>query len=227
MDARKEQVFRLLIEDVIDRGEPIGSQAMVTEHRLDVSPATVRNWFAEFEADGLIHQPHTSSGRVPTEKGYRFYVEQFIRPKPLSKRDRQDVERVLQDVTEDGIRRVKVFAKHVAETCATAVVIGSGDADTYYTGLTGLLSQPEFHDAHRMLTLGSVLDHMDEILTNVRTRTFTEPTILIGADCPFGSMCASLLLTLSNGTCLAIVGPQRMPYERALSYALTAKELFV
>ena len=227
MDPRKENVFRLLVQDVIDRGEPVGSLAMVSAHELDVSPATVRNWFAEFEEEGLIAQPHTSSGRVPTEKGYRYFAERLMNRRTLSKKERSELEQALHELSSDAIRHMKGFAKHVAERCSMAVVVGSGEADTYYTGLTGLLSQPEFQDAHRMLTLGSVLDHMDEILTQVRTRTFSEPTVFIGSECPFGSMCATIVLTLPDGSCIAAIGPQRMAYERVMGYFISAQELFI
>mgnify|MGYP002652459538 CR=1 FL=1 len=76
-DDRRFEILRAIVTDYVDTQEPIGSKALVERHQLGVSSATVRNDMAVLEAEGYITQPHTSSGRVPTEKGYREFVDRL------------------------------------------------------------------------------------------------------------------------------------------------------
>ena len=77
VEDRKLAVLRAIVEDYVATEEPVGSKALVERHGLGVSPATVRNDMAALEEEGFIHQPHTSAGRVPTDKGYRLFVDRL------------------------------------------------------------------------------------------------------------------------------------------------------
>jgi heat-inducible transcriptional repressor len=83
LDDRTQAILRAVIEEYIGTATPVGSKALVERHHFAMSSATVRNVFAELEAAGLLSQPHTSAGRVPTDAGYRFYVESMIETAPL------------------------------------------------------------------------------------------------------------------------------------------------
>src|SRR5882762_1451114 len=80
MDARQRDVLIALIREYVDSAEPVGSRALVKRHFPHLSPATIRNAMADLEDMGYLAQPHTSAGRVPTDKAYRFYVESFPPP---------------------------------------------------------------------------------------------------------------------------------------------------
>ena len=84
LDDRKLEVLRAIVEDYVATQEPVGSKALVERHHLGVSPATVRNDMAVLEEEGYIRQPHTSAGRVPTDRGYRLFVDRLSRVKPLT-----------------------------------------------------------------------------------------------------------------------------------------------
>jgi transcriptional regulator of heat shock response len=99
MDAKLLQLLKLVTEEYIASAEPVGSQALVERHGLEVSSATVRNWFSALDEAGLLQQTHTSGGRIPTEDGFRLYVENFITPKSASKKTR---DRLVQAATLDG-----------------------------------------------------------------------------------------------------------------------------
>ena len=71
MDERRSSLFQAIVEEYIASAQPVGSQALVSRYNLEVSPATVRNWCAELEEEGLLMQPHTSGGRIPTEQGFQ------------------------------------------------------------------------------------------------------------------------------------------------------------
>ena len=77
LEDRKLDVLRAIVEDYVSTQEPVGSKALVERHNLGVSPATIRNDMAALEEQGYIAQPHTSAGRVPTDKGYRLFVDRL------------------------------------------------------------------------------------------------------------------------------------------------------
>jgi len=84
LNERSRKILEAIIEDFIATGEPVGSRTITRRHQLGISPATVRNVMADLEEAGFLYSPHTSAGRVPTEKGYRFYVDTMIQLKDLS-----------------------------------------------------------------------------------------------------------------------------------------------
>ncbi len=83
LDARAQAILRAVIEEYVTSATPVGSQALVERYGLHVSSATVRNIFHELEETGLLAQPHTSAGRIPTDAGYRYYVESIVETVPL------------------------------------------------------------------------------------------------------------------------------------------------
>lgn len=92
---RRMKVLQAIVEDYVASREPVGSKALVERHNLGVSSATVRNDMADLEDDGLIAAPHTSSGRIPTDKGYRYFVDRISEVRPLSTAERRAVRTLL------------------------------------------------------------------------------------------------------------------------------------
>ncbi len=84
LDARTQHLFRVLVENYISEGQPIGSRTLARVSELDISPATVRNIMSDLEVMGYLHSPHTSAGRVPTAQGYRLFVDTLVEVKPLN-----------------------------------------------------------------------------------------------------------------------------------------------
>ncbi|HEX5597911.1 MAG TPA: heat-inducible transcriptional repressor HrcA [Micromonosporaceae bacterium] len=120
LDDRKLEVLRAIVEDYVATQEPVGSKALVERHQLGVSPATVRNDMAVLEEEGYIRQPHTSAGRVPTDRGYRLFVDRLSRVKPLSPAERRAIERFLlgavdlNDVVHRTVRLLAQLTRQVA-----------------------------------------------------------------------------------------------------------------
>src|SRR5512136_1494548 len=84
MDTRKRAILKAIIEDYIFTGEPVGSRTLSKHYGLGFSPATIRNDIADLEELGYLTHPHTSAGRIPSEKGYRLYVDQLMRLSEMS-----------------------------------------------------------------------------------------------------------------------------------------------
>jgi heat-inducible transcriptional repressor len=120
LDDRKLEVLRAIVEDYVATQEPVGSRSLVERHQLGVSPATVRNDMAVLEEEGYIRQPHTSAGRVPTDAGYRLFVDRLSRVKALSPAERRAIERFLagavdlDDVVHRTVRLLAQLTRQVA-----------------------------------------------------------------------------------------------------------------
>jgi heat-inducible transcriptional repressor len=113
-DERRLDVLRAIVEDYVSTNEPVGSKSLVERHNLGVSPATVRNDMAALEEEGYITQPHTSAGRVPTDKGYRLFVDRLSSVKPLSSPERRAIESFLMgaaDLDDVVHRTVRLLAQ--------------------------------------------------------------------------------------------------------------------
>jgi heat-inducible transcriptional repressor len=120
VEDRKLEVLRAIVEDFISTNEPVGSKALADRHNLGVSPATIRNDMAALEEDGLIAQPHTSAGRVPTDAGYRLFVDRLTELKPLSNAEKKAIQTFLDgavdldDVLHRAVRTLAQLTRNVA-----------------------------------------------------------------------------------------------------------------
>ena len=114
LEDRRLAVLRAIVEDYVATQEPVGSKALVERHNLGVSPATIRNDMAALEEEGYITHPHTSAGRVPTDRGYRLFVDQLSDVKPMSAAERKAIEKFLGDAVDlDDVmgRTVRLLAQ--------------------------------------------------------------------------------------------------------------------
>lgn len=112
-DSRRAQVLRAIVEDFVATNEPVGSKAIVQRHTLGVSPATIRNDMAQLEQEGYIAQPHTSAGRIPTDLGYRMFVDRIDEFKPLTTAERRAIFQLIDgdvDLDEMLDRTVRVLS---------------------------------------------------------------------------------------------------------------------
>lgn len=120
VEDRRLAVLRAIVEDYVQTREPVGSKALVERHSLGVSPATVRNDMAALEDEGFIAQPHTSAGRIPTDKGYRLFVDRLQTVKALSPAERRAIETLLDgavdldDVMDRTVRLLAQLTRQVA-----------------------------------------------------------------------------------------------------------------
>ncbi|MDY4697681.1 MAG: heat-inducible transcriptional repressor HrcA [Selenomonas montiformis] len=121
LDARKKRVLRAVIDDYIESAEPVGSRTLARKYDLGVSPATIRNEMADLEMLGYLEQLHTSSGRIPSSKGYRFYVDGLIPPKPVSDEEKERIDkwyrarvRRIEEVFQETARIISQVTRNVS-----------------------------------------------------------------------------------------------------------------
>lgn len=221
LNQRQISILQAIIQDHLDDGQPVGSSELVKKHRLKVSSATVRNEMGELEQTGYLEQPHTSAGRVPTAKGWRFYLDHCLADVALSKTDERFLTDHLDEAIRQGFTPVKALAKALAELSADAVLVGFAPHDVYYTGLRNLVTKPEFCSLDFMTHLTEIVDQLDEGMAKIFDRATDEVSVLVGSEHPFGHECGVLFtvtpLAPRHKGILGILGPMRLRYAENIA----------
>ena len=126
LDDRKLKILQAIVEDYVQTGDPVGSRTVAKKYNLGMSPATIRNDMADLEEMGFLQHPHTSSGRVPSDHGYREYVDKLMNAKNLSKNDSDRIKERLTTVLKDIGHLVKLTSNVISQvTNYTTVAITS------------------------------------------------------------------------------------------------------
>jgi transcriptional regulator of heat shock response len=212
MDKRKEDILLIIIKEHIKTGAPVGSNILVENYKLGISPATVRNEMAILEEAGFIKQPHTSAGRIPTERAYEFFLEQ-IGEKKLSEAEKKSLNEALAEMTEADFRNT---AKLLAKLSDNAVFWAFYRHNVFYTGVANLLKQPEFREINMIYDISSIIDRMDEIIDRIFNKVKPGTQIMIGSKNPFSDFCSSIVAKYQKDGQIGLFGimaPLRMDYS--------------
>lgn len=227
MEARQELILKLIVDEYVRQAEPVGSKSLAEAYHLDISPATIRNDMVALERAGYIVQPHTSAGRIPTEKAYVYYLQHFAEPRHESATGPRMREAVTH--TSDAESAVKTLARTLVELSGEMAIVAFDPRWSYYTGMANLFQKPEFSDLSVMRTLSTLVDRFDEVVAEVFDRVSDEPEVMIGRGSPFGKDMAAILVkyTLPNRHIgiLGLVGPIRMDYARNIGLMEEAIEI--
>lgn len=223
MTERQVQILNAIIEQYAEIASPVGS---VTLAKLfGVSSATVRSEMARLEQLGLIMQPHTSAGRIPTDKGYRMYVNQLTddtyRPTlPAFERNSRAIEARVSSYQGQTDRAIRSAVDSLVELTRN-LGIATIDGQLYMSGIGNLFSQPEFmHGGNASQAVARLLDNLDPWL---REAAPAEPlNVYIGEENPIGkSSGASLIICkfrspYSDKSYIGVLGPTRQSYARTI-----------
>lgn len=211
MNQRQTNILEILLKEYIASAQAVSSNYIVEKHYPDLSSATIRNELMVLEELGYITQPHTSAGRVPTEKAYRWLVEN-LQPKKISSKLAEKIS-CYPHCTE---LELKALAKNLSEHSNLAVFWAFHRHNVYYTGISNLLHQPEFQHSSLIYDISSIIDRVDEIVNDSFASFLFGPQVLLGVDSPFGPFTASILSKYQladNQGVFGIIGPLRQNYE--------------
>ncbi|MFH1631486.1 MAG: hypothetical protein ABIA47_00465 [bacterium] len=227
LSDRQSQILSAIIEHYVKTAQPVASQILVNKFSLGCSSATVRNTMVALEDFGLLRQPHTSAGRVPTEEGFRLYVEQFMQPAG-SMRPRAPLVEARQHVGDprDIVRKI---AKCLVELSGETAFSSMDSNQNYYTGISNLFDKPEFGNVDTLRELSGIIDKFDDVLNDVFERVDRDVSVWIGEQSPFGSQMTTMLVKykMPGGFTgiMGLVGPLRMDYGRNMKLLREAKKL--
>jgi len=145
-EDRKQEILRAIVKHFLKTAEPVGSKTVLVSYSFHVSPATIRNDMALLEKQGLIYQPYTSSGRIPTDRGYRLYVDEIADYKSAKKKALAKLESVQKEYKTEKVREHVYDAVALLSRATENVSFATlpDNKRTFYLGLSNVLKQPEF-----------------------------------------------------------------------------------
>lgn len=232
MTLRQERLLGNIIGEYIQTAEPISSKFLQKTGFFELSSATIRNEMNDLENMGYLAQLHTSSGRVPTDKAYRFFVDNLlgqnrIEPEGSAKKK---IQNCLHGAKNDPREINRVIAKTLSELSDNLVITNIlEDGDFYKIGLSSLFEMPEFHEFEKMFRLTSFFDEFDEMFNRIEKDFFSgfespaagnDLKIFIGHENRMKNikdetvMFAQYQLPHRHIGSLTLVGPTRMDYEK-------------
>lgn len=226
MSPRQQKILAAIIEEYAEVASPVGSSLL--SRVFGVSSATIRAEMAELERLGYIMQPHTSAGRVPTDKGYRHYVNRLQTSEEITKERRG--ERALMVRVESGglpERTIRNAVDTLVELTHNLGLATIGN-QLYMSGLSNLFGQPEFVHKGQVQQVASLLDNLEPWLKEAAPN---EPlSVYIGHENPIGrSAGASLIISrfrspFSDHSYIGVLGPTRQQYRDVMSLVRRAGE---
>jgi heat-inducible transcriptional repressor len=227
MDSRKEAILEAIVQEHVATGQPVGSVGLVAKYHFPYSTATVRAEMAELERLGFLLQPHTSAGRVPSEKGYRYYVKMMDAERQLLGRESVVAQKRLAAMRGSYERQLETASCVISDLTRNMGFAGL-PGEVFSQGLSYLFSQPEFLDSRRVLRAAELIDNLGRLFDEVPTGT--GPRIFIGSESPISkssgcSIIISELQTPFGRGYLGVLGPMRMAYEKNLSIIKEVKEI--
>ncbi|MCE7937976.1 hypothetical protein DCC79_00965 [bacterium] len=233
MDAqltdRQQRILALVVHEHVQAAQPVASGSLVRRYDLGVGTATVRSELAVLESLGLLMQPHTSAGRVPTVAGYRYFVEHLMRAAELPVNERRTIRHQFHQAGTDLDRWMRLAAAVVARVSGVVGLVARRETDSamappqlYHAGLTQILYAPEFATGDRLRVVVELLEHgrgLEPILDRLPQ---TGVQVIIGGEPPL-ERTPHVALVLArfgpsprSGGVIGVVGPPRLAYERAV-----------
>ena len=216
-NTRKKDVLKFLVETFVHTNQPVGSMQIAEQLPYEVSSATIRNDMVEMTALDLLAQPHTSAGRIPTDKGYQHYVRILTEERKQLSRRQQEVLtnhfRNLKNLQE----RYKMAAKMLAELSGSVGFLMDDAKNIYMSGLGNMAKLPEFSDESFRVDLMQALEQPEDLIKNLYINS-EDVNVMIGGDNP---RIGKATIVVSNfgphgKEIISIIGPTRMHYKKAL-----------
>ncbi len=225
LTERQRDLLEIIIKEYIESASPISSKFIENEYDLGVSPATIRAEMYDLIEKGYLFQPYTSSGRVPTDKGYRFFVNN-LSEKEIEKIEGKLIRQVQKMQKEIVVKSLfmREFTRFLAQTSSSLTIsYFPQDNMLLKEGWGDVLKDPEFSNVEKVHGfLEMVSDYENNIDSFLEPKKSECLQIYIGSETPFSkeedfSILISTCKINKKDGCIAIIGPKRMPYEKNIS----------
>ncbi len=227
MTERQRKLLFAIVEQYAEVASPVGSSLLAKA--FSVSSATIRSEMAQLEEMGLIMQPHTSAGRIPTDKGYRFYVNNFTENTTPDSSERRAKRALSTRAHEGGLpeRTIRNTVDTLVELTHNLGMATIGD-QLYMSGLSNLFGQPEFMHPGQVQEVARLLDNLEPWL---REAAPNQPlNVYIGRENPIGRAAGcSLIISkfrspFSDTSYIGVLGPTRQSYRDVMTLVRRAGE---
>ncbi len=231
MDERLKKLLSAIIEEYTETAIPVGSKVLVDKYGFKLSSATIRNAMATLEKEGYLYQPHVSAGRIPTDKGYRLFVEEIMHDEKLSLSEQRKLQAELLKLKAQNKRFSRTTAKLLSSLSGSLVISGL-EKELYDFGISELLENPEFQEIDEFCKVAEALDYIDENIDSILKKMHEgETKIFIGKENPIQNISNCSMVVSPYRTkegergLLAIIGPKRMKYAKNKSLLEYVKKL--
>lgn len=216
MTPRQQQILHAIVETYAGTAEPVGSSALCAQ--FDTSSATIRAEMADLERQGFIMQPHISAGRVPTDKGYRAYVNTLSSTHVADTRTERALERRVKSAgeVERAIKNAVESLAHVTHNLGLGTIGGN----LYLSGMASLFQQPEFYGGAQAYEVARLLDSLEEWLAEAAPNDAI--SVYIGRENPIGRASGATLIIsrfespYSSRSYIGVLGPTRQQYNSVI-----------
>lgn len=233
LTERQENLLSVVVKEYTETAVPVGSQHIAKKYGFDLSPATIRAEMNALEDAGYLFQPHTSAGRIPTDKGYRYFVERIMPDRELSKTEQKKLQAELLKLKAKNTRLERTAAKLLSGLSGNLAISGVVGKDEFFDfGMRELLDEPEFREMDDLCRLAETLDYIDERVDQLVGRLKdNEVKIFIGKENPIKeiSNCSMMVTPYRTKSgekgILALIGPKRMKYAKNKSLIQYMKKL--
>lgn len=227
LTKRKKSILRKIVKDYIKTAKPVSSDYLKEKHRMDVSPATIRAEMKELDEMGYLFQPHHSAGRIPTDKGYRFFVDDLMENE-ICFRENVKILKKIQDILrkeEDEIKIIQEMTKEIADiTSNLAVSYLSSERIVFKEGWEDIFKEPEFKDVDFVENFIEGVKYFEENIDNFSSILSSDLEVLIGKESPFQKLEDASMIFSSfcfrdedNGNFFFLLGPKRMDYNKGIN----------
>jgi transcriptional regulator of heat shock response len=221
---RQTQILKSVIEEYISTAEAVPSEQIEKKYNLGVSPATIRNEMAFLTSEGLLRQPHTSAGRVPTSMALRYYVENLMQENQMSVAEEVSAKEKVWDSRFDFDRLMRHVSLALSQSTKNLSLAATDEGDIYFAGVSHILEMPEFFDIDVTRTVLSLLDQQNRLSELFFQKSYGEDPvhIVFGADLgwpyfePVGVAFCHFNAGHSRKGSLAVVGPCRLDFPRVI-----------
>lgn len=221
-NKRREEVLAAVVDSYIRNASAVSSEALAPN--FNYSSATIRSIMSELEEMDLLTHTYTSSGRMPTDKGYRFYVDNLLMEIGLLEHEKDEIiEEYKKSRKELDVLLEKTSDLLSSFTHCTGIVsFVEANDKIFYSGMSVMLEQPEFHDLKRIRILMNLLEEKQRLLGVINRDLEERIKIYIGRELPFSALDSCTLITSNYKVkdkpqgCIAVLGPTRMEYARII-----------
>jgi transcriptional regulator of heat shock response len=226
---RQEKLLKIILKYYIKTAQPVGSEVLADNAGFKISPATIRSEMANLTEKGYLAQPHTSAGRIPTEKAYQHYLNKFLKAAEPAENEKNSFKKIKSDhrSTEPLMKKM---AQQLARSSGELVVMATDKNNFYYTGLSFLFSQPEFNQTETIFNISEMIDHLDLVMFELFDKVSNDTQILLGQKNPFSHYCGTILTRLEipeqkEEVIFGLFGPVRMDYDQNLGLINYVKKI--
>ena len=224
LTQRQIDILKVIIKEYSETGTAVGSEILEKKYKLGVSPATIRNEMVELAKKGYLKKTHFSSGRIPSARGFRFYIKHLMKQKEMSTTDEVAYKNSVWDERKESHRLLFQATKVLSQKTGLLSLVTTNLGDIYYSGMANLLTQPEFFDINLSRTLFGRLDEISfwEKILNDMFSLEDEIYYMLGEEDfhdPIFDCCASVFGEFESSKIkgiIGVIGPKRMSYDAVI-----------